>query len=124
MGLIGKMLGQISSILRRFYSDLRRSEHIYMVLIALAIMIAAIRPVVSYTLLAWIISFLITRIGSLSSIIAAIFLPFIMIFTGQSIEIMCLGGVFSIFVVLRHRLNIARLLSHQEPRVPFPTFKK
>jgi len=93
------------------------------VLIGLTIKIAAIRPVLLFTVLIWLFCFLITRIVSLSSIIAAIVLPFLMVFTGQSFEITCLGVIFGIFVVIRHRPNIKRLLSGQEPRVPLVSRK-
>ena len=94
------------------------------VLIGLTIKIISIRPVLLFTLLIWVISFFISNIISLASMIAAICLPFIMIFTNQPFEIVCLGVVFCIFVVVRHRPNIKRLLSGQEPRVPIPFLKK
>jgi len=94
------------------------------VLIGLTIKIASIRPVLLLTLLIWIIGFFISNIVSLSSMIAAVCLPFIMIFTAQPFEIVCLGVIFCVFVVIRHRPNIKRLLSGQEPRVPLPFQKK
>ncbi len=94
------------------------------VLIGLTIKIVSIRPVLLLTLFIWIVCFLISNIVSLSSIIAAVCLPFILIFTAQSFEIVCLGVVFCIFVVVRHRPNIKRLLSGQEPRVSPPFQKK
>ncbi|VAX35148.1 Acyl-phosphate:glycerol-3-phosphate O-acyltransferase PlsY (EC 2.3.1.n3) [hydrothermal vent metagenome] len=93
------------------------------VLIGLTIKIVTIRPVLLAIISIWLICFLVSRIVSLSSIIAAIFLPIFMLITNQPIEIICLGVVFSIFVVVRHRPNIKRLFSGQEPRVPFFTKK-
>jgi len=93
------------------------------VLIGLTIQIAAIRPVLGITLLTWIISFLISGIVSLSSILASIILPITMLGTSQSIELICLGVVFCVFVVFRHRPNIKRLLAGEEPRVKLP-FRK
>jgi len=94
------------------------------VLIGLTIRIAVIRPVLLFTVFIWIVCFFVTGIVSLSSIVAAVFLPILMVLTNQSIEIICLGVIFCIFVVLRHRPNIKRLLSGQEPRVPLPFKKK
>ena len=94
------------------------------VLIGLTIKIAAIRIVLLFTLLSWLISFSITGIVSLSSIIAGTLLPIFMVFTGQSFEIICLGVVFCVFVTVSHRPNIKRLLSGKEPKVKLPFHKK
>ncbi len=93
-------------------------------LIGLTISLAAIRPVLVWTFVAWVTVFLITRIVSVSSIIAATCLPIIMALTGQEIMIICLGCVLCIFVVLRHRPNIRRLFAGQEPRLPLSFGKK
>ena len=94
------------------------------VLIGLTIEIAVIRPVLLITVFAWGISFLLSGYVSLASIIAAIILPFSMVFTRQPIEIISLGIIFCIFVVWRHRPNIKRLLTSQESKVIFPWNKK
>ncbi len=88
------------------------------VLIGLTLKIAIIRPVLLGTILIWLACFLITRIVSVSSILAATCLPIIMVLTGQEFTIICLGAVFCIFIVLRHKANIRRLFDGQEPRVP------
>jgi glycerol-3-phosphate acyltransferase PlsY len=94
------------------------------VLIGLTIKFAALRPVLLWTVLVWLACFLISAIVSVSSIVAATALPVIMVLTDQSFEIVLLGVVFSVFVVLRHRSNIRRLLQGQESRVPFLFHKK
>lgn len=94
------------------------------VLIGLTLKIAVIRPVLLWTIVIWIACFLITRIVSVSSIVAATCLPIIMVLTGQEFTIVCLGGIFCIFVVLRHKPNIKRLFAGQEPRVPLSFRKK
>lgn len=93
------------------------------VLIGLTLKIAAIRPVLLGAVLIWLVSFLASGFVSLSSIVAGVFLPLLMVLTGQSIELIVLGTIFCVFVVLRHRPNIRRLLRGQEPRVPLP-FRK
>lgn len=92
------------------------------VLIGLTIKIAVIRPVLLWMIAIWILCFLITRFVSLSSIVAATALPIVMVLTNQSFAIICLGILFCVFVVIRHRPNIKRLLAGQENRVSF--FKK
>lgn len=94
------------------------------VLIALSLEIASVRPVFLLTMGIWVLAFLLSGFVSLASILAAVFLPVIMVFTNQPFEITCLGIVFSVFVVLRHRSNIRRLLLGQESRVILPFLKK
>lgn len=93
------------------------------VLIGLTVKIASIRPVLFMTLAIWLVVFLSTGFVSLSSIIAAVFLPLLMVMLNQSFPLIVLGVVFCVFVVLRHRPNIKRLLSREEAQVKFP-FKK
>ena len=93
------------------------------VLIGLTIKIAVIRPVLLWTLLIWVICFLLTSIVSFSSVIAATSLPVIMVITDQEFKIVFLGVIFCVFVVLRHRPNIKRLFVGKEPKVP-SIFKK
>ncbi|MFH1360351.1 MAG: glycerol-3-phosphate 1-O-acyltransferase PlsY [Candidatus Omnitrophota bacterium] len=93
------------------------------VLIGLMIKIAPLRIVVLFSVLVWLVVFLVSGFVSLASILAAVFLPIFMVLSSQSIELIALGVVLCVFIVLRHRPNIKRLLSQQEPRVHFP-FRK
>ena len=93
-------------------------------LIGLTIKIAVIRPVLLGTVCVWLVCFLSTGYVSLSSIVASVLLPLMMAGTNQPIEIIRLGVIFCLFVVLRHRPNIKRLLSGQEPRVSLFRKKK
>ncbi len=94
------------------------------VLIGLTIVIASIRSVLFLTLLIWIVCFLLSGFVSLASILAAISLPIFMVVTDQGFELVCLGIVFCVFVVIRHKVNIKRLLSGRESRVSIPLFNK
>lgn len=94
------------------------------VLIGLAIKIAVIRPVLLFTLLAWLAVFLSTGFVSLASVVAAVSLPIIMALTSQTFPLVVLGVIFCVFVVVRHRPNIKRLWDGQESRVPLPFHKK
>jgi glycerol-3-phosphate acyltransferase PlsY len=93
-------------------------------LIGLMVKIAVLRPVVLWVFLIWVACFLITRIVSVSSILATTCLPVIMVLTNQEFVIICLGVIFCIFVVLRHKANIKRLFAGKEPRVPLSFRKK
>jgi len=88
------------------------------VLIGLTLKIMAIRVVLLWTVMIWITCFITTRIVSISSIIAATCLPVIMVLTSQDLVIICLGVLFCVFVVLRHKSNIKRLFEGREPQVP------
>jgi glycerol-3-phosphate acyltransferase PlsY len=94
------------------------------VLIGLTIKISVIRPVLLWVIFIWLVCFFITRIVSVASIAAATCLPIIMVMTNQEFAIICLGILFCLFVVLRHRINIRRLFAGQEPRVPLSFRKK
>ena len=90
------------------------------VLIGLTIAIASIRPVVLYTFLSWIVTFLVGGYVSLASIIAAIILPVLALIFPQPFAVIMLSVILCVFVVLRHRPNITRLLERKEGRVRFP----
>lgn len=89
------------------------------VLIGLTIAIASIRPVVLYTFLSWILAFVISGYVSLASIIASIALPILALIFPQPIAVSMLSVILCVFVVLRHRPNITRLLEHKESKVRF-----
>ncbi|MBF0532778.1 MAG: glycerol-3-phosphate 1-O-acyltransferase PlsY [Candidatus Omnitrophica bacterium] len=87
------------------------------VLIGLACRIPSIRMVLLGTVTAWIACFLSSGIVSFSSIVAAVCLPVLMVWTGQPFALILLGVIFCLFVVIRHKANIKRLIALQEPRV-------
>jgi glycerol-3-phosphate acyltransferase PlsY len=90
------------------------------VLIGLTIAIPDIRWPVVLCILSWLACFLMTAYVSLSSLVAAVVLPVFMVVFSAPLVVTSLCIVFCIFVVLRHRPNIHRLLSGQEPKVPLP----
>jgi len=93
------------------------------VLIGLTIKIVAIRPVLFFTILTWLVVFLATGFVSLASMIAAMVLPILMVISSQPLELVSLGIIFCVFVIFRHRPNIKKLLAGEESRVNF-FFKK
>ncbi len=94
------------------------------VLIGLTLKITVLRPVLGGAVMVWLIFFLASGFVSISSIAASVSLPILMVVTNQDIELIILGIIFCLFVVLRHRPNIKRLLFGQEPRAPLPFLKK
>ncbi|OGX24904.1 MAG: acyl-phosphate glycerol 3-phosphate acyltransferase [Omnitrophica WOR_2 bacterium RIFCSPHIGHO2_01_FULL_48_9] len=94
------------------------------VLIGLAIQIASIRIVLLATVGSWAVVFLLSGYVSLASIVAAVVLPLVMVFTLQPLALTILGVIICLSVVLRHRNNIKRLLKGEESRVFFPFQKR
>ncbi|OGX06040.1 MAG: acyl-phosphate glycerol 3-phosphate acyltransferase [Omnitrophica WOR_2 bacterium GWA2_47_8] len=90
------------------------------VLIGLAITFSSMRIVLVSTLGLWAVVFLLSGYVSLASLVAAIFLPVLMVATTQPFVLVALGVVICVFVVVRHRANIKRLLLGQESRVKLP----
>jgi acyl phosphate:glycerol-3-phosphate acyltransferase len=90
------------------------------VLIGLTIAISSIRPVVLYTLLTWIVCFIISGYVSLASVIASVALPILSLAFPQPFAVVSLAIILCVFVVLRHRPNITRLLEGKESKVRFP----
>jgi glycerol-3-phosphate acyltransferase PlsY len=90
------------------------------VLIGLTVAVPDARPAVGLCVLSWALCFAVTGIVSLSSLVAAVFLPVLMLVFNVPTGIVLLTVVFCIFVVFRHRPNIHRLLTGQEPKVRMP----
>ena len=94
------------------------------VLLGLTAALPGVRWPVALCILSWSVCFLTTACISVSSITAAILLPVFMIVFSAPFPVVLLSILFCVFVVLRHRPNIQRLLNGQEPRVPLPFHKK
>jgi acyl phosphate:glycerol-3-phosphate acyltransferase len=93
------------------------------VLIGLAIQISGIRPVLLIVVGVWIVVFASTGFVSLASILAATALPILMVTYNAPFPIKVLSILLCVFIVLRHRSNISRLLKGQENRFKLPYFK-
>lgn len=64
----------------------------------------------------WVVSFYSTRYVSLASILAAVSLPIAGFFLHLPLVVLLLAVVIALFVVIRHRTNIQRLLNGTENR--------
>jgi glycerol-3-phosphate acyltransferase PlsY len=86
------------------------------VILGLGFAASGLRSVLIFSLAAWIVVLLITRIVSLASIIAVIvFLSLSWIFN-LPFEVKVFSFVLSFFIILRHKENIRRLLEKKEHR--------
>lgn len=94
------------------------------VLIGLAIKAAILRPILLICVAVWVISFILSGIVSLSSIIAAVSLPILLVIFCAPIELVVLGIVFCAFIVLKHKSNISRLINREEHRIFTPPFQR
>lgn len=83
----------------------------------------ALKPVyILYLLLVWIGIFIPFQIVSLSSIIAALSLPLILVLKGAHLEAIVFVAIYSAIIILRHKVNIRGLLRGEEKR--FSIFRK
>lgn len=94
------------------------------VLLGLTVAVPQIRLAVALVVLSWLLCFFITAYVSVSSIVAAVLLPVLMVVVEASFSLILLSILLCIFVVFRHRPNIQRLLKGQEHKVPLPFHKK
>jgi glycerol-3-phosphate acyltransferase PlsY len=89
------------------------------VLLGLAFKIAALKLIVGLLVVTWLAMFIITRIVSISSLVAGFLLPiYAMLFKAPLLLV--IACVFLFFLVLfRHKSNLSRLLQGKEPRLKF-----
>ena len=67
--------------------------------------------------LIWAVIVMITRFVSLGSIVAALFVPITMYLFGEPAAIVVFGVIAALFVIIRHKDNIIRLLQGKELKV-------
>lgn len=91
------------------------------VLIGLAFKIYGFGIILGLIILVWLVTFIFVRIVSVSSVLAGMALPiFIILFKpsqGFSNGLVFFSLLIAIFIVLRHRSNLKRVLQGKEPRL-------
>ncbi len=87
------------------------------VLLGLTFKISGLKIVLGIAILIWLVTFIVSRIISLASIVSAIALPMLTVVFRQSITLISLSIILSALVILRHWPNINRLFKGQEPRL-------
>jgi glycerol-3-phosphate acyltransferase PlsY len=65
----------------------------------------------------WLAVFILSRIVSLSSVLAGLSLPLFMILFKQPAILTVSGVILAILVLLRHRLNLERIFQGKERRI-------
>jgi glycerol-3-phosphate acyltransferase PlsY len=89
------------------------------VLIAFAFKIPGLNIALGFTVLIWLLVFLSFRFISLASISAALSFPVLIIMLRQPFVVILISIFLSLFIILRHKSNITRLLKRQESRISF-----
>ena len=93
------------------------------VVIGLAAQVPGVRPVLGLTLAVWLTVFLTFGYVSLASICAATVFPLFTAAFGAPFPIQVMAILLCVFIVLRHKANIARLAKGKETRVKLPFHK-
>ena len=83
----------------------------------LGVIIVLVPKVTLIVFVVWSVIVYFTRYVSLASIIAATLVPIMMWFMGERQEFLYFGVIIALFVVIRHRPNIERLLKGQELKI-------
>jgi glycerol-3-phosphate acyltransferase PlsY len=83
-------------------------------LLGLAVKIVGLSKIVVFVVLTWLVIFVITRIVSVASVIAALSLPIYMVIFTQSKALIFFSLALTSFVVFRHKSNIKRVLQGKE----------
>ena len=89
------------------------------VLLGFALRIPGLSIILGLLIITWFSVFMLSRIVSLASIIAAVCLPVYALVFRQSSFIIFSGIILALFAVIRHKANIKRLFARQEPRLNF-----
>jgi glycerol-3-phosphate acyltransferase PlsY len=74
-------------------------------------------PAAGIIFAAWIVVLAISKIVSLASISASVAAPFAFYFCGSPPAIIGFSVVGSLYVIIRHRANLQRLMNRTEPRI-------
>lgn len=80
-------------------------------------LLAACWPVGALAALTWIVVAVISRISSLSALVAAALSPLFVIMVGQPIHYAALAAFMAVLIFIRHIDNIRRILAGKEPRI-------
>ena len=89
------------------------------VLLGLSVKIAGLKIILGIAVLIWLAVFIISRIISLSSVLAALSFPFLAVLFRQSHGLILIFTLLAAFIIFRHRSNIQRILKGQEPKLSF-----
>ena len=88
-------------------------------LLAIAVKVSGLGLIIGLVLLIWVSTFIISRIVSLSSLVAAVSLPVFMIIFRQPLTLIIASLLLSCFTIYRHKSNIQRLRQGKESAIRF-----
>lgn len=89
------------------------------VLLGLAVKIEGVKWILLLAILSWLVTFFVSRIISLSSLIAAVSLPLFTALLKQSRILLIFSLIIAVVAILRHKSNLKRILRREEPRFSF-----
>lgn len=87
------------------------------VLLGLALTLPSLGIIIGILVLSWLIVFLAWRMVSLASIVAGIALPVLVILFRQPVILFIVSLILCVFVVIRHKSNLQRILQGKESRL-------
>jgi len=87
------------------------------VLLGLSMKVPGLNIVMGLIILTWFLVFFSFRMVSLASIIAALALPILCLFFKQPFPLISVSLLLCIFVIIRHKTNLARIFQGKEPRL-------
>lgn len=89
------------------------------ILLGLTIQIAGLKNILAITILIWLAVVFIFRIVSIASVASAVALPVLMVVFKQSNTLIILSFILSVFVILRHKANLKRIIEGKEHKISF-----
>ena len=89
------------------------------VIVGLAMKLSGFQFVLFASIVLWLISLYLSKMVSFASVTTAAAFPLLMLFFNQPKNLIITCLIFSIFIILRHKSNIRRILQGKEPRVTF-----
>jgi len=121
---IALLLGGIGAIAGHNWSIFLKFTGGRGVATGLGVIAVLVPKVTALVFLVWAVVVYITRYVSLASIIAATLVPILMIVLGEQHEFLYFGITAALFVVVRHKPNIERLLKGEESKITLGNMAK
>jgi len=87
------------------------------VFLGFSVIIPGLKIVLGLTILVWLVTFMIRRVISLASILAALSFPLFAVLFRQSPGLIFISILLAAFIIFRHQSNIKRIFAGKEPRL-------
>jgi glycerol-3-phosphate acyltransferase PlsY len=89
------------------------------VLLGVAFSSPQLFAVLGLVVLSWLLVFILSKIISLASLLAAVSFPVYLFLFKQSMVMLTVGSLLALLIIVRHKANLARLFKGAEPRISF-----